>query len=60
MTLPIPVLSIGPLAAFHGVMTFARHGHLRFKEAALPMAVLVSRGFAFIATGAFFIFHTWG
>lgn len=60
MTLPIPVPSTGLLAAFHIVMTFAWHGHLRFKQAALPMVVLVSRGIAFIATGAFFIFHTWG
>jgi uncharacterized protein (DUF486 family) len=46
-SLPIPVVTIGLLVASNVFMTFAWYGHLKFKDSALIMVILVSWGIAF-------------
>ena len=45
----IPALTIGLLFGSNSVMTFARHGHLRFTDAPLLMVMLISWGIALYA-----------
>ena len=47
VALPVPVLTIGLLAASNLFMTFAWFGHLRFKGAPIAVVILVSWGIAF-------------
>jgi uncharacterized protein (DUF486 family) len=44
--LPVPVLTIGLLAASNIFMTFAWYGHLKFKTAPLLVVILASWGIA--------------
>ncbi|HVG48422.1 MAG TPA: DMT family protein [Rubellimicrobium sp.] len=47
IALPVPILTIGLLAASNLFMTFAWYGHLRFKGAPLLIVILVSWAIAF-------------
>ena len=44
--IPVPVLTIGLLAASNIFMTFAWYGHLKFKTAPLAIVIVVSWGIA--------------
>ena len=47
MSIPIPFLTIGLLFASNIFMTFDWYGHLKYKNSALWLAILVSWGIAF-------------
>lgn len=46
-SLPVPLVTIGLLICSNIFMTFAWYGHLRFRNTALPIVILVSWGLAF-------------
>ena len=46
MSLPIPFMTIGLLAASNVFMTFAWYGHLKFKTAPLIAVIFISWGIA--------------
>ncbi len=48
MSLPIPVQTFVLLLLSNIFMTFAWYGHLKFKQSALWLAILVSWGIAFV------------
>lgn len=47
MQIPVPLVTVGLLTLSNIFMTFAWYGHLRYKGAALPLAILTSWGIAF-------------